>query len=43
MDQMLLTLNATGQSWFGVIWPAIWTLIKIVLIVAAASWAASPT
>ncbi|WP_430438455.1 NADH-quinone oxidoreductase subunit NuoH [Noviherbaspirillum suwonense] len=30
---MLLTLNATGQSWFGVIWPAIWTLIKIVLIV----------
>ena len=33
MDQMLLTLNATGQSWFGVIWPAIWTLIKIVLIV----------
>jgi NADH-quinone oxidoreductase subunit H len=33
MDQMLLTLNATGTSWFGVVWPMIWTLVKIVLIV----------
>ena len=33
MDQMLLTLNATGTSWFGVVWPMIWTLVKIVLVV----------
>jgi NADH-quinone oxidoreductase subunit H len=30
---MLLNLNATGQSWFGVVWPLLWTLAKIVLIV----------
>jgi NADH-quinone oxidoreductase subunit H len=33
MDQMLLNLHATGQSWFGVIWPLVWNLAKIILIV----------
>jgi len=33
MDQMLLNLQTTGQSWFGFTWPLIWNLVKIVLIV----------
>jgi NADH-quinone oxidoreductase subunit H len=33
MDQMLLNLQTTGQSWFGVIWPLVWNLVKIILIV----------
>ena len=33
MDQMLLNITATGQSWFGVLWPVLWTLVKILLIV----------
>ena len=33
MDQMLLNITATGQSWFGAVWPVIWTLVKIILIV----------
>ena len=33
MDQMLLNITSTGQSWFGVVWPLLWTLVKIVLIV----------
>jgi NADH-quinone oxidoreductase subunit H len=33
MDQMLLNLHTTGQSWFGVIWPLVWNLVKIILIV----------
>ena len=33
MDQMLLNINATGQSWFGIAWPVLWTLAKIMLIV----------
>jgi len=33
MDQMLLNITTTGQSWFGVVWPLLWTLVKIVLIV----------
>ena len=33
MDQMLLNLQATGQSWFGAIWPLVWNLAKIILIV----------
>jgi NADH-quinone oxidoreductase subunit H len=33
MDQMLFNINATGQSWFGIAWPVLWTLAKIMLIV----------
>jgi NADH-quinone oxidoreductase subunit H len=33
MDQMFVTLNATGQSWFGFFWPLIWNIMKIVAIV----------
>jgi NADH-quinone oxidoreductase subunit H len=33
MDQMLATIQATGQSWFGFIWPLLWNGIKIVAIV----------
>jgi NADH-quinone oxidoreductase subunit H len=33
MDQMLLNISTTGQSWFGVVWPLLWTLVKIVLVV----------
>jgi NADH-quinone oxidoreductase subunit H len=33
MDQMLMTVNATGQNLFGGVWPLIWTLVKIVVVV----------
>ena len=33
MDQMFMTINATGQDWFGATWPLIWTLVKIVVVV----------
>ncbi|HEX2530621.1 MAG TPA: NADH-quinone oxidoreductase subunit NuoH [Burkholderiaceae bacterium] len=33
MDQMLATVQATGQSWFGYFWPLVWNLVKIVAIV----------
>ncbi|GAB3544716.1 NADH-quinone oxidoreductase subunit NuoH [Noviherbaspirillum agri] len=33
MDQMFMTINATGQDWFGATWPVIWTLVKIVVVV----------
>ena len=33
MDQFLLNVHATGQSWFGFIWPLVWNLVKIILIV----------
>ena len=33
MDQMLLNVHATGQSWFGFFWPLVWNLVKIILIV----------
>ncbi len=33
MDQMLMTINANGQNWFGVLWPLVWNLAKIVCIV----------
>jgi len=34
MDQMFMTINATGQNLFGGAWPLIWTLVKIVVLVA---------
>ena len=33
MDQMLMTINATGQGLFGGVWPLVWTLLKIVVVV----------
>jgi NADH-quinone oxidoreductase subunit H len=33
MDQMFMSINATGQSVFGGIWPLVWTLVKIVAVV----------
>jgi NADH-quinone oxidoreductase subunit H len=33
MDQMLLNLQTTGQGLFGAVWPLVWNLAKIVLIV----------
>ena len=33
MDALLLTLNNYGQGWFGGLWPLVWALVKIVLIV----------
>jgi len=33
MDQMLLNLQTTGQGFFGAVWPLVWNLVKIVLIV----------
>jgi len=33
MDQMLLNLQTTGQGIFGAVWPLVWNLAKIVLIV----------
>src|SRR5215210_6180670 len=33
MDQIFMTLNATGQNLFGAIWPLVWTMAKIVVVV----------
>lgn len=33
MDQLLLTINATGQNFFGFLWPLVWNLVKIICIV----------
>ncbi len=33
MDQMLLNLHATGQGWFGGLWPLVWNLVKIIILV----------
>ncbi|WP_025917908.1 NADH-quinone oxidoreductase subunit NuoH [Herminiimonas sp. CN] len=33
MDQLLVTIHATGQNFFGSVWPLIWNLVKIVCIV----------
>jgi NADH-quinone oxidoreductase subunit H len=33
MSQLLTNLQATGQSWFGFLWPLIWNLAKIICIV----------
>lgn len=33
MDQMFMTINATGLDLFGGAWPLIWTLVKIVVLV----------
>ena len=33
MDQMLLNVHATGQSWFGFFWPLVWNLVKIISLV----------
>jgi len=33
MDQMLMTINATGQDLFGGVWPLVWNLVKIVVVV----------
>ncbi|HTN64853.1 MAG TPA: NADH-quinone oxidoreductase subunit NuoH [Burkholderiaceae bacterium] len=33
MDQMLLSLHATGQGWFGGLWPLVWNLAKIIALV----------
>jgi NADH-quinone oxidoreductase subunit H len=33
MDQLFLNINSTGQNLFGMVWPLIWTMVKIVAIV----------
>jgi NADH-quinone oxidoreductase subunit H len=33
MDQMFVTLHATGQNVFGMLWPLVWNMVKIVSIV----------
>ncbi|WP_151634096.1 NADH-quinone oxidoreductase subunit NuoH [Noviherbaspirillum aerium] len=33
MDQVFTTINSTGQNVFGMLWPLIWNLVKIVAIV----------
>lgn len=33
MDQMLTSVHATGQAWFGYFWPLVWNLAKIVAVV----------
>lgn len=33
MDQMLALVQATGQNWFGFLWPLIWNLVKIIAVV----------
>ncbi|WP_395824688.1 NADH-quinone oxidoreductase subunit NuoH [Collimonas sp.] len=33
MDHFIATINATGADWFGFIWPLIWNLIKIIVVV----------
>jgi len=34
MDQVLLNIHAYGQSFFGLLWPVVWNLVKIVIVVA---------
>jgi NADH-quinone oxidoreductase subunit H len=33
MDQLLVSIHATGQGWFGYFWPLVWNLAKIVAVV----------
>jgi NADH-quinone oxidoreductase subunit H len=33
MSQLLMSLQAIGQGWFGWFWPVLWNLIKIVVVV----------
>jgi NADH-quinone oxidoreductase subunit H len=33
MDQFLLNIQTVGQSWFGMFWPIVWNVIKIVCLV----------
>lgn len=33
MDPMLALVQATGQNWFGFLWPLIWNLVKIIAVV----------
>lgn len=33
MDQLLVTIHATGQNFFGFLWPLAWNLVKIICIV----------
>ncbi len=34
MDQALLSIHEFGQAMFGVLWPIVWNLVKIVIVVA---------
>ncbi|GGI17452.1 MAG: NADH-quinone oxidoreductase subunit NuoH [Oxalicibacterium faecigallinarum] len=34
MDQVLLSIHATGDAFFGYYWPLVWNLVKIIAIVA---------
>jgi len=33
MDHFIAAINATGADWFGFLWPLIWNLIKIIIVV----------
>jgi NADH-quinone oxidoreductase subunit H len=33
MDQLLLNIHVTGNSWFGYFWPLVWNLVKIIALV----------
>ena len=33
MDQFLLNVQTLGQGWFGMLWPIVWNLVKIVCLV----------
>ncbi|MEC4721012.1 NADH-quinone oxidoreductase subunit NuoH [Noviherbaspirillum sp. CPCC 100848] len=33
MDQVFMTINSTGQNVFGMLWPLIWNVVKIVAVV----------
>ncbi len=33
MDQLLVTIHATGNDWLGFMWPLVWNLFKIVCLV----------
>lgn len=33
MDQLLVTIHAIGQNFFGFLWPLVWNLVKIICIV----------
>jgi NADH-quinone oxidoreductase subunit H len=34
MDQLLPNIHLYGQAWFGILWPIVWSLVKIILVVA---------
>jgi NADH-quinone oxidoreductase subunit H len=44
MDGLLLQITSTGQALLGPVWPVVWNLVKILLVVLPllGAWRTSP-